>query len=243
MTGPAAGVLPAADGIRVVGVDGDDTLWHGEQRFAHAETDFLELIRRHGGEADPAALLQVERRNLDRYGYGVKSFTLSMVEAAIELTEARVTAPEILALIRSGQAMLEAPVEILGGAVGALERLARSGRELLLITKGDLFDQESKVLRSGLQELFAAVEVVSEKDERTYRRILRRHSHEPEEFLMIGNSLRSDVVPVLRIGGSAVHVPYSVTWAHEHDAEVPGGSAGRFAAVTSLAEVPPLLGV
>jgi putative hydrolase of the HAD superfamily len=183
-------------------------------------------------------LLATERRNLRYFGYGVKGFVLSMVETAIEVSEGRVTAGEVAAILDAGKAMLDHPVELLEGAREALEALA-GRRRLVLVTKGDLFDQESKLARSGLGELFERVEVVAEKDERAYRRVLSAVGVAPPSFAMVGNSVRSDVLPVLGVGARAVHVPYPITWALE-DAD-PGAAAGRYEVLDDLRGLPAAL--
>lgn len=201
--------------IDTIAFDGDDTLWHNESLFSMTQDRFRGLLAH---AADPATvdrrLLDAERANLGVYGYGIKGFVLSMIETAVALTDGRITGREIQALIDFGKTMLQHPVELLDGAAAAVELLATSHR-LLLVTKGDLFDQESKIARSGLAGRFAAVEIVSEKDPATYARILERHGVEPASFVMVGNSVRSDILPVLAIGGHAIHVPYHLTWAHE----------------------------
>ncbi|HYG86396.1 MAG TPA: HAD family hydrolase [Azospirillum sp.] len=201
--------------IDTIAFDGDDTLWHNESLFSMTQERFRALLAH---AAEPATidarLLAAERRNLGVYGYGIKGFVLSMIETAIEVTDGRIAAADTQSLIDFGKAMLQHPVELLDGVSEVVEAL--SGRyRLMLITKGDLFDQESKIARSGLAERFAAVEIVSEKDPDTYRRVLERHGVAPERFLMVGNSVRSDILPVLALGGHAVHVPYHVIWAHE----------------------------
>jgi putative hydrolase of the HAD superfamily len=176
-------------------------------------------------------------RNLRLFGYGVKSFTLSMIETAIELSDARVTADEIASIIHAGRSMLEHPVELLEGAEAAIEAVS-ARHPVMLITKGDLFDQESKLARSGLGDHFDAVEIVATKDERSYERILRRHKVEADEFVMIGNSPRSDIVPVLALGGWAIHVPHPLTWAHEQvEDEAAMAAHDRFRTATSLKDV------
>jgi putative hydrolase of the HAD superfamily len=224
-----------------VGFDGDDTLWHNEGRFHDAQRHLRQVLAPYAIEEDlKCRLLAIERRNLRLFGYGVKGFTLSMIETAIELSKGRIAAAEIARLIDLGKEMLEAPIEILPGVHETLERITADGRQLLLITKGDLFDQESRVARSGLADLFDAIEVVSEKDETAYRRVLHRHRVEPAEFLMVGNSVRSDVLPVLAVGGAAALVPYPLLWEHEV-ADVPSDGA-RFVQLTGLADLPPLIG-
>ncbi len=203
-------------GIRVVGFDGDDTLWHSETRFKITQDEFRDLVHRHVPDVDvDARLAAVELQNLSIYGYGVKSFTLSMLETAIELTAGRIPTADLEVILGWGKDMLMKPTELLGGVEDTLKRLA--GRyDMLLITKGDLFDQESKLARSGLGEQFSGVEIVSEKNVEAYRAIFKRRAIRPEDFVMVGNSLRSDVVPVVTLGARAVHIPYEVTWQHEH---------------------------
>jgi putative hydrolase of the HAD superfamily len=202
--------------IRVLAFDGDDTLWHNESRFHLTQSALRDLLRRHVPDADvDSHLYEVEMRNLGLYGYGVKSFTRSMIETAIELTKGRIPATDLEVILGWGKRMLGEPTELLDGVEAALKET--SGRySLLLITKGDLFDQESKLARSGLGELFTGVEILSDKNIDSYRSLLRRRSIKPEEFIMVGNSLRSDIAPVVALGARAVHIPYHVTWNHEH---------------------------
>ena len=202
--------------ITVLAFDGDDTLWHNETRFHLTQSALLDLLRGHVPDADvDSHLYQVEMRNLGLYGYGVKAFTLSMIETAIELTEGRIPAPDLQVILGWGKRMLTQPTELLDGVKATLEEISKS-HSLLLITKGDLFDQESKLARSGLAELFSGVEILSDKNIDTYRSLLRRRGIKPEEFVMVGNSLRSDIAPVVALGARAVHIPYHVTWNHEH---------------------------
>ncbi|QQP89196.1 HAD hydrolase-like protein [Skermanella sp. TT6] len=198
-----------------IGFDGDDTLWHNESIFSMTQERFRAILGGIDADEIDRRLLETERRNLGLFGYGIKGFVLSMIETAIEVTDGRVEARDIQTLIEAGKSMLAHPVDLLDGVAETVEYLSHSHR-LVLVTKGDLFDQESKIARSGLAELFDRIEIVSEKDPETYRRILARHGIAPDRFLMVGNSVRSDVLPVLEIGGRAVHVPYHITWAHEH---------------------------
>jgi putative hydrolase of the HAD superfamily len=201
--------------IRVVGLDGDDTLWHNETRFNLTQNELRDLLQRHVPDADVHAhLAEMEMKNLGIYGYGVKAFTLSMIETAIQLTKGKIPASDLEVILGWGKRMLMEPTELLDGVEAALRELSKK-YDLLLITKGDLFDQESKLARSGLAELFSGVEIVSEKNADTYRAILKRRGIKPEEFVMVGNSLRSDVVPVVELGARAIHIPYPVTWHHE----------------------------
>ena len=202
--------------INVLAFDGDDTLWHNETRFHLTQSALRDLLRGHVPDADvDSHLYQVEMRNLGLYGYGVKAFTLSMIETAIELTEGRIPASDLQVILGWGKRMLTQPTELLDGVKATLEEVSKS-HSLLLITKGDLFDQESKLARSGLAELFSGVEILSDKNIDTYRSLLGRRGIKPEEFVMVGNSLRSDIAPVVALGARAVHIPYHVTWNHEH---------------------------
>jgi len=198
-----------------VGLDGDDTLWQNETRFQLTQTALRDLLRRHVPDADvDAHLAEVEMRNLRIYGYGVKAFTLSMIETAIQVTDRRIPAADLEVILGWGQKMLSAPTELLDGVEAALKELSRR-YELLLITMGDLFDQESKLARSGLADMFKGVEILSEKNVDAYRSVLRRRQIEPGQFVMVGNSLRSDIAPVVALGARGVHIPYPLTWHHE----------------------------
>jgi putative hydrolase of the HAD superfamily len=202
--------------ITVVGLDGDDTLWHNETRFNVTQGELRDLLRRHDSDADvDAHLAETEMKNLGMYGYGVKAFTLSMIETAIEVTHGKIPASDLEVILGWGKRMLMEPTELLEGVEATLLELG-TRYDLLLITKGDLFDQESKLARSGLAGLFLGVEIVSEKNVDSYRRILERRGIKPEEFVMVGNSPRSDIAPVLELGARAVHIPYHLTWHHEH---------------------------
>jgi putative hydrolase of the HAD superfamily len=227
--------------IELIGVDGDDTLWHTESLFSVTQAGFRELLAPYVSDARlDEVLLATERRNIRLFGYGIKGFTLAMIETAIEVSSGRVNGAEIQAIIDAGKAMLEHPVELLDGVRPALEQLRLGGHRLVLVTKGDLFDQESKLARSGLAELFDDVQVVSEKDEATYLRVLATQHVDPAAFLMVGNSVRSDVLPVLAVGGRAVHVPYPLTWALEVAELEPWHRASCFE-LRSLAELPELV--
>ncbi|WP_279479943.1 HAD family hydrolase [Aureimonas sp. SK2] len=225
--------------LTAIGFDADDTLWENETRFRLTEERFRAMLAPHA-DADTVSrrLLETERRNLATYGFGVKGFTLSLIETAIEVTNGRVGSTEIGAILAEGRAMLEHPVELLPGAREAVERL--SGRyRLILVTKGDLFDQERKLAASGLGDLFDAVEIVSDKTEGTYARVFARHADGPERAMMVGNSLRSDVLPALAVGAWGVHVPHDLTWEYER-AEAPTDHP-RFRAIASLEDLEPLL--
>ncbi|PZR01986.1 MAG: haloacid dehalogenase, partial [Archangium gephyra] len=213
--------------IRWVGFDGDDTLWKSEDYYRQAEADFESILGAYVDLADARThqhLLDVERRNLKIFGYGVKGMTLSMLETAIQVTDERISARDLHRVIEIGRATLQHPVELLPGIRDAVKQIA-ADHEIVLITKGDLFHQEAKIAQSGLTDLFHRIEVVSEKDEATYARVLRELDVTPSHFAMIGNSLRSDIEPVLALGGWGIHMPYHVTWAleaeHGVDADAP----------------------
>ena len=224
----------------VLGFDADDTLWHNETIFEKVHERYRALLANwHDTATVDRTLFATEMRNLELYGYGVKGFTLSAIETAIQLTAGKIGAGEIQQLIELGREMLAHPVELLEGVAETLAALSMQHR-LILITKGDLRDQERKLAKSGLAAHFERVEIVSEKNEATYAAILRRHSLAATEFVMVGNSLKSDILPVLRLGGAGVQVPYHLTWAAEHVDEVPE-SEGRFYRIKTVSELPGVL--
>ncbi len=225
--------------LTTIGFDADDTLWQNEQFFRATERRLTELLADHAAEADVAArLLEAEKRNLGLYGFGIKGFTLSMVETAIEVSGGAVPAPVIAEIVAAGREMLAHPIEILPHVPDTLERLAGRYR-LVLVTKGDLFDQERKLNQSGLGDLFEAVEIVSAKDAATYRRVFSRHGDGPERAMMVGNSLKSDIVPAIEAGGWGIHVPHELTWVLEH--VEPPLAAPRFRQIAHLGELPALI--
>lgn len=220
----------------VIAFDADDTLWHNESNFQATEKQFAQLLAAHHPEDSiRQRLFATEMRNLRHFGYGVKGFILSMIETAIELTGGDVRGSEIQRIIEWGHAMLSAPVELLDGVPETIAALSGNYR-LMLLTKGDLFDQESKLARSGMGEHFAAVEIVSEKNTDTYRRVIARAGVEPQRFLMIGNSVKSDVLPAIEAGAAAVHIPYFTTWAHEQVADDPSHDFVRMESIRALPE-------
>jgi len=222
--------------ITTVGLDADDTLWHNETIFRLTHDRFVSLLADHADrDTLEARLAETEKRNLRLYGYGVKGFTLSMIETAMELTGGEAPAPVVREILAAGREMLAHPVETLPGVDEALAALSERYR-LVLITKGDLLDQERKLAASGLGDLFAAVEIVSEKDRGTYDRIFARHGTGADEAVMAGNSMKSDVLPALEAGAFAVHIPYVITWAHEL-ADAPENHA-RFGALENIAALP-----
>jgi putative hydrolase of the HAD superfamily len=205
--------------LSAIGFDADDTLWHNERIFRLTEEKFTALLVNHAEpEHISRRLLEAERRNLQFYGFGIKGFVLSMIETAVEVTEGRAPASVIQEILAAGRDMLNHPVETLPHVRDTLEELAGSYR-LVLVTKGDLFDQERKLAQSGLGELFDAVEIVSDKTASTYERIFTRHGHGPTRSMMVGNSLKSDVLPAIQAGSWGVYVPHPLTWALEHAEE------------------------
>lgn len=222
--------------ITTVGLDADDTLWHNETLFRLTQARFFDLLSDVADQATlETKLAETEKRNLRLYGYGVKGFTLSMIETAMDLTGGEAPPRVIREILAAGRSMLTEPVEPLPGVEDALAALSERYR-LILITKGDLLHQEQKLAASGLGDLFVAVEIVSEKDASTYEGVFRRHGTGAAQAAMCGNSLRSDILPALEAGAWAAHVPYAVTWAHEM-ADAPEGHP-RFAELSSISELP-----
>ncbi len=222
--------------IRLIAFDADDTLWRTNALFDMTEQRFRDLLAPWApGEALAAELLAAERRNLRLYGYGVKGFVLSMIETAVQVTEALVPSSVIGEILGMGHEMLDHPIEPLPGAEETLRAL-KPGRELVLITKGDLLHQEQKLARSGLGELFDAVEIVSEKTAATYRRVFDRHGVRPDEAVMVGDSVRSDILPAIEAGACGVHIPPPTVWAHE--AAEPPLDSPLYARLDSIAELP-----
>jgi putative hydrolase of the HAD superfamily len=225
--------------FEMIAFDADDTLWHTERLYVDTQTKFKQLLAHyHRPEWIEERLYQTEMRNLEHFGYGVKAFALSMIETAVELTEGRVSGSDIQMIIGWAREMLAAEVELLEHVAETLAGLAER-YTLMLLTKGDLLDQETKIERSGLASHFRHIEIVSDKRRTSYERLLQRYGIAPERFVMVGNSLRSDILPVLAIGGSAVYVPNEFTWLHE-SAEPPAGQPGYYE-VEHLGLLPALL--
>lgn len=229
--------------LTTIGFDADDTLWHNERFFRVTQDRFAELLQDQtpmnmDAETLAARLLDAEKRNLGRYGYGVKGFTLSMIETAIDVTDSNVPASVIKELIVAGQMMLSYPIELLPHARNAIESLADRYR-IILVTKGDLLDQERKLAQSGLGDMFDGVEIVSEKTAAVYADIFERHGHGAAKGMMVGNSMRSDVVPMIQAGGWGIYVPHGIVWEVEH-AEPPEDHA-RYAEISDLGELTDLI--
>jgi putative hydrolase of the HAD superfamily len=199
----------------LIAFDADDTLWHNESLYARAQEGLAELLSDYiPAEEVEKRLFHTEMGNLELYGYGIKSFVLSMIETAIQVSGGQIEADKILQIIGLAREMLQAQVVLLDYAQEAVTVLAEE-HDLILITKGDLLDQQRKLERSGLARYFAHVEIVSHKTRDVYQALLEKHRVAPERFLMVGNSLRSDIAPVVSIGGTAVYVPHELTWTHE----------------------------
>ena len=225
--------------LSAIAFDADDTLWHNERFFRLTHDHFSDLLSDYAGRDHlEERLLEAERRNVGRYGFGIKGFVLSMIETALEVTDNRVPGAVIGEIVAAGREMLGHPIELLPHAEAVLAQL--KGRyPLLVITKGDLIDQERKIAQSGLGEVFDGVEIVSTKTPAVYAEIFRRRAIPLDAAMMVGNSLKSDVLPVLALGGWGVHVPHELTWALEHDT-APEDSA-RFRLIDDLGQLPALL--
>ncbi|WP_299816785.1 HAD family hydrolase [uncultured Jannaschia sp.] len=225
--------------VTTIGFDADDTLWQNESFFRLTQERFAALLADHAGNDHlMERLLAAERRNIGHYGFGIKAFTLSMIETAIEVTDGRVPAAVIGEILAEGREMLRHPVHLLDGAEDAVRTLAGS-HKLVLITKGDLLDQERKLAESGLRDLFDGVEIVSDKTPATYRHAFARHGDGPDRALMVGNSMKSDVVPAIEAGAWGVFCPSEIEWALER-ADAPE-DAPRFRRIANLAELPGLV--
>lgn len=201
--------------LKVIAFDADDTLWVNEPYFQEVENRFCEMMEDyHPQHTISRELLKVEIANLSLYGYGVKGYILSMIEAALHISGKTISIDAIEKILDLGKEMLEKPIELLDGVENILQQLQGKYR-LVVATKGDLLDQERKLKKSGLEKYFHHIEIMSDKQEADYQKLLNHLDIQPEEFMMIGNSLKSDVLPVLKLGGIGVHVPYHTTWAHE----------------------------
>jgi len=223
--------------ISTIAFDADDTLWHNENLFEEHHRKYCELLSEfHDAKTVEKTLFATEMRNLERYGYGVKSFMLSSIETAIELTQGAISAEELKRIIHFGQEMLAHPVELIDGVAEAVSTLSDNYR-LILITKGDLRDQERKIAKSGLAQHFKHTEVVSDKNVETYDRLFRRLKIDPATLLMVGNSLKSDILPVLDLGGRAAYIPYPLTWEHERVEKAPVSHA-RFHELETISNLP-----
>lgn len=213
-----------------IAFDADDTLWHNETYYVEGGAKFAQLLSGYGNPDQIRQTLgEIEIRNVGAYGYGIKSYTLSMMEAAIAITDGKITGDDIRGILELGREMLAADVLLIEGAATTLAQLAPH-YDLMLVTKGDLLEQGNKLARSGLSIYFRHVEIVREKSAESYRQLLHRYTIPPADFLMVGNSLKSDVLPVLEIGARAVYIPYRHTWAYEQNSPERLGSASLLSA-------------
>ena len=203
--------------IKVIGFDADDTLWVNEPYFKEIETKFCELVSRYVPEKKASEkLFETEINNLSIYGYGVKAFILSLIETAIKVSDYQIPNDTILKIIDLGKELLNKNIELLDGIKTVLDRLSKKDYRLIVATKGDLLDQERKLKKSGLEKYFHHIEIMSDKKESDYLKLIKHLDIHPSEFIMVGNSLKSDILPVLKIGSKAIHIPYHTTWTFEH---------------------------
>lgn len=225
--------------VTTIAFDADDTLWHNERFFHLTQGHFADLLADYTDrETLMTRLLEAEKRNLGHYGFGIKGFVLSMIETALEVTEERVPASVISELVRTGRDMLDHPIELLPHAYDTIRAVAETHR-VLLITKGDLLHQERKLAQSGLGEMFDGVEIVSNKTPDVYQRIFEMRGDGPQSAMMIGNSMRSDVVPAIEIGAWGVFVPHGLEW--EIEKADPPAHAPRYRAIPDLGALPDLI--
>jgi putative hydrolase of the HAD superfamily len=225
----------------LIAFDADDTLWHNEGLYHQTQAGLAELLAGYGIDEKSLdeRLYRTESRNVRVFGYGIKSFTLSMIETAIDLTGGRISGREVQAILDLAKAQLQAPVVLFEQVTETVSRLAARYR-LMVITKGELLDQETKLVRSELAGYFRGFEVVSDKTTESYARLFKDHALDPRHVLMVGNSLRSDILPVLELGGTAVYVPYELTWLHEA-AETPAQGTSNFYQLEHLGQLPDLI--
>ena len=225
--------------ISTIGFDADDTLWESEVFFGEVEKKFSDLINSYGVEADVGKeLYETEKRNLPKLGYGVKSFTISMVESAHRLTQGNISSGDMIEIVQWGKELLHHPVKLLSGVLDVMSQL-QSRFTIYVITKGDPFHQQQKFNDSGLSTFVTDIEILQEKDSEAYRKTLASIGVAPEEFLMVGNSIRSDILPVIEIGSHAVHIPHETTWKYE--TEHAGTSGDTYTILESIRGLPEFL--
>ncbi|QOD62420.1 HAD family hydrolase [Polaribacter haliotis] len=224
------------ENIKVIAFDADDTLWVNETYFREAEEEFAQLLSKYETKNKiDQELFKTEIKNLIHYGYGVKGFVLSMVECALELSNYKIPQQTIEKILNIGKEMLEKPIELLPGIENVLESL-QGKYKLIVATKGDLLDQERKLEKSNLLKYFHHIEVMSDKKEKDYKKLIGHLDIKPEDFLMIGNSLKSDVLPLIAIGASAIHIPFHTTWVHEEVSQKEQDNV-EYATLTNINEV------
>lgn len=226
--------------IKVIGFDADDTLWVNEPYFQDVEKQFRQLMKPYLNDEELVSkeLFKTEIANLGIYGFGAKAYILSMIEAAVLISRGKVSAEEIHQIIDLGKSLMDMPLTLLDDVENVLRKL-KSNYLFILVTKGDLLDQERKLQKSGLVEYFHHIEIVSDKHEENYKKLLMHLNIKPEEFLMVGNSVKSDILPVINIGAQAIHVPFEVTWQHEVIHDLP--ESNHFITVNRLSEILNLL--
>lgn len=225
--------------VKIIGFDADDTLWVNEPFYQDVEKEFCQILKPYRSEKETSAeLFKTEMQNLEIYGYGAKGFILSMVETALRETNGKITPEEINSILETGKTLLTMPIQLLDEVEEVLQKL--QGRyKLILVTKGDLLDQEQKLIKSGLSRYFHHIEIMSDKHENNYKKLLAHLEIEPHQFLMVGNSVKSDILPVINIGAKAIHVPFEVTWQHENNHEV--ADSESFITVSEISEILNLL--
>lgn len=224
------------ENIKIIGFDADDTLWQNETIFKNAQARFYQLLKDYATQEDIAALLyKTEISNLPLYGYGVKAFTLSMLETALKVSGCKLPAKSMKQILLLCRQMLKEPVVMLDGVEQTLKTLHRK-YNLIVATKGDLLDQQRKLNKSGIHKYLHHIEIMSEKDTKGYKKLIKSLNVKPQEFLMVGNSLKSDILPVLEIGGKAVHVPFFETWQHEQTDAIPQEN-GNFFKVEKITDI------
>lgn len=222
--------------IKIIGFDADDTLWVNEPHYQNIEKQFTELLKEYASADDVSSeLFKSEMKNLELYGYGAKGFVLSMTETAICVSNGKVSTGIITQILEMGKSLIDMPIELLDGVEHVLREL-KNRYKLIVATKGDLLDQERKLKKSGLSTSFHHIEIMSDKREGDYKSLINSLGIEPAEFMMIGNSLKSDIIPVLNIGGHAIHVPYHTTWTHEKEGTLPGAGI-QFHSASKLIDV------
>jgi len=227
--------------FEMLAFDADDTLWNNEVYYTRAKEEFTDWLEIYEDDREQITLRldEIEEGNVEIYGYGIKSFTLSMIEAALQISRGLISPEHLEEIIGLGRNMLLTPVEIFPETEAVLAALARDW-EMMLITKGDVFEQSKKIERTGLRGYFRHIEIVGEKTTPVYRALIERHRLDPQRFLMVGNSLRSDILPVLELGGQAVYIPYANTWAHEHKVDHFDTQDGYYE-IEQLGQLPELL--
>ena len=226
--------------IKIIGFDADDTLWVNEPNYREAEKEFCDILTNYISEKEAEkALYKTEMQNLDLYGYGAKGFMLSLIETAIKVSNGNISSIEILNIIAIGKKLLQKPIVLLDGVENVLKKVSKK-HKLIIATKGDLLDQERKLKKSGLAKYFHHIEIMSNKNPDDYQKLLLHLEIKAEEFLMIGNSLKSDVFPVISLGGKAIHVPYHTTWIHE-EIDDSHNSNKKYKEVETLSDILELL--